>query len=554
MTRDHPAFPALLALASCAILGFFVSLHPQGLRFYDPVIQTLALKHHEGGLSPSWNAFMRVRPDDLARSRLEWITWWPPSTQLLVLPLRSLGLNFAQALRIVALAAVAIGSAGWAIWFQRFDLPRSWIVFLAITLPWLHHASENLFRYSPEALAFAGAPWILSLATRLLRSMREPGSSSVAWAVATGLAAASAYWLKYSLFVTAIAALAGLGLWLLRFRGLAAVRSAPAFALALAIIIAGIGPLSLRLVAAAGGGTPLSQPHSQHFDWMGLVYVISNPALAAADAFGPLFFTFVYPGLKPLATHNMDTIAWIALPAGLLSLCLLIAALRTPRVADCTWVGAVALFITSAVIFVLWTVADLDHTSRLFAPAAIGALPILLASGRRLWSSFSSIPRFLLAAALFGFVLIPFAFGPFYVTAKVREGRAMRPGPTGLSVPNFTLGNTVALQAALAPNAGADAVWVVADPELALELPGRSIWTFAGRDIAEDLQNMYAGRTGLEHWRSSKPVRLLALLPRSYGSDVPALLRKNLKIKSWEKNLLPDPNLLLWIGTLEAGE
>lgn len=551
----QPVSPVLISLSSCAILGFVVSLHPQGLHFYDPVIQMLALRQHEAGFSPSWNALMRVSPDDLTRSIPEWIAWWPPSTQLLVSPLRVVGLNPALALRVVALAAVAIGSTGWVTWFRRFDLPRSWVGLLALTLPWLHYASENFFRYSAEALAFAAAPWVLLSSARLLGALRGSGPGIIGWALATGLAISCAYWLKYSLFVAALAALAGVGLALLRARGPAFMRSRSLLALVLAFVLAGIGPLSLRAFFESAGTSPLSHNHAQHFDPMGLVYVVSNPVLAAADAFGPLFFAFVYPGLGPLATHNMATIAWIALPAGLLSAGLLIAALRDPAATDCTQVGVLALFLTSGAIFILWEVADLDQTSRLFAPAALGTLPILLATGRRLWPSRGPFLRLALVAALLGFVVLPLGFGPFYVAAKVREGRLMAPGPTGLSVPNLTSGDAMALEAALAPKAGANTIWVVTDPEVALELSGRAIWVFAGHDIAGDLQNVYARRSTIDSWRASKPVQLLALLPRSYGFDTPpAMLKAARRVRAWERTLLPDPNLLLWTGTLAAGE
>jgi hypothetical protein len=59
----------------------------------------------------------------------------------------------------------------------------------------------------------------------------------------------------------------------------------------------------------------------------------------------------------------------------------------------------------------------------------------------------------------------------------------------------------------------------------------------------------------MDSWRASKPVQLLALLPRSYGFDTPpAMLKAARRVREWKRTLLPDPNLLLWTGTLAAGE
>lgn len=495
---------------------------------------------------------MRVWPDDLTQSRLEWVAWWPPSMQLLLWPLRSLGLNPGDALRVLTLGAVALGSSGWATWFRRFGLPPAWTIFYAVTIPFIRYSSVNFFRYSAEALAFAVAPWILILSACLLRSMRDRSRAAILWALLSGIVAASTYWLKYSLFVTAIAALGGACIWILRFRRPGLPRNASALALALAV--AGLGPLSLRLFYSGAGVTPLSHPPA-HFDMMGIIYAISNPALAAADAFGPLFVALVFPGIHHLGTHSLDAVAWIAAPAGLLSLYLILSAVLDPDVSESTWIGSFTLFITCAFMLGLWSIADVDHTARLFCPAALGALPIILSSGRDIWARLGSALRLAFAGALAVFVLTPLVFGPFYVALKVRDGLAMKPGPDGLGVPKLTLGNSAALQAALDSMSGPDAVWVVADPEVALELPGRSIWMFAGHSIAEDLQNVYLGRNTLDQWRTSRPVRLLVLLPSSDGFDnPPRLLQSDRKVQNWERKLLPDPALILWAGILEPDE
>lgn len=548
--RDAPATRSLWLCATASVLALALATlaAPQGLHFYDPVMQLLALRHYETGLSPSWHVFARVDPLDLARDLPEFITWWPPSTQLLVLPLRELGLSFAASLRLIALAALLLGTWGWVHWFACFDLPRPWLVALALGLPWLRCASSALFRYSAEILALAITPWLLLGAAALLSSNR---SRPLAPWLLFGFAVGASYLFKYSLGLVAFSVLGAACLWLLLHPS-APVR-APRNVARLAATIAAALLLPLLWhgwIRLHGSATPVGHAEAALFDRMGFAFLFANPALALADAFGPLFYLLVYPGWGPLATGSLNTLGWIGLPVGLILFALLGNALRDRRDHAPTWLAALTLVVTSLLVFALWFVADVSHEPRIIAPAALAALPLALAHGRRLALSSHRLARVTLGALAVVFIAVPFLWSPFYVAAKIRQSFRQAPGATGLAIPALQTADIPALLRELEPYAGPRTVWVVPDPELALELPGRAIYLKAGRSIAEDLRNSYDGRVTLAHWRTREPIDLAVLLPDTGSASVPAALVGN-SIAAWERVPLASSALVLWRGRLD---
>lgn len=538
----------LFASVSVLLLALATLTTPQGLHFYDPVMQMLALHHHETGLSPSWNVLARVDPLDLSRDLHEFITWWPPSTQLLVLPLRELGLSPAVSLRVIALTALLLGTLGWLRWFARFDLPRGWLVALALGLPWLRCASSALFRYSAEILAFAIAPWLLVGAASLLAPTR-----SRAWApwLLFGFAAGASYLFKYSLGLLGFSLLGAACLWLL-LRAPGSVRLPHDWA---RLVVAAVAALLVPLVwhgwiRFIGSATPVGHADIAAFDRMGFVFLFANPALAIADAFGPLFYLLVYPGWGPLATGSLNTLAWIALPAGLALFTLLGHALRHQREHAPTWLATVTLVALSVSVFALWFVADVSHEPRIIAPAALATLPVALAHGRRLAIRSRPALRLTLCALGAVFLAAPFLWSPLYVSAKIRQAARWQPGVTGFALPSLPASDVPALVRQLRPYAGPHTVWVVPDPEIALELPGRAICLKAGRRIADDLRNSYDGRVTLAEWHTRRPVDLAVLLPYT-GSSVPPGMLSETAVARWERVSLAPSSLVLWRGRLE---
>lgn len=544
--------PFLACALSFALLAGATAASPQGLHFYDPVIQLLALEQHDAGSSPSWNILTRVSPEDLARSGPESIGWWPPSTQLGVVLLRHAGFGIAHALRVLALASILAGAMGWVAWFRRFKLPSAWTLGFALLVPWLHYASEALFRYSAEALAFAVTPWMLAAAAKLHEQCARAVSRALAWGLAAGALAGACYWLKYSLFVVSLAAL--LSVWLHRLIG--GERGRPRLLSTLpasaALLLSLAGPLSLRCMLASAASTPVG--HGFGFQPWSFAFLAANPALAAADASAPLFFAFVYPGLGPLATGRMETLALVGFLPGILFLGLLLAALRRRPADSATVVGASTLLLTAAMLLGLWLRSDVSHEARLFAPAAMGALPAALAEARFARRRFPRPARWAAAAAALAFVAVPLLFGPIYVALKIREEAPGRPGPSGLYLPVFGRGDVGPAISALRSRFDERSVWVLADPEAALELQDRWILLFAGRNIGEEMQNISLHTFTLGRWRSSRSLRLLVLLPRSWGIVAPPReLERTRRVRSWKRNLIAGSDLVLWEGEFEPG-
>ena len=537
-----------IAVGSVLVLGLATSFAPQGLHFFDPAIQLLALRQSEAGVSASWNSFMRVDPLELTRDVPELITWWPPSTQLAVLPFRHLGLSIGGALRVVSLAAILIGALGWTRWFARFALPRGWLLALVIGLPWLRCASVGLFRYSAEVLAFAVAPWLLNAFAALLPG-DEPRPRAGAWFIA-GVAVGASYLVKYSLGLTGFAMLGAAASW----QTISPSRAARRFiGPAAAAIGAALVPLGWHiLIKSLDSATPVGHADPATFDPMGFAFLLANPALAIADAFGPLFYLIVFPGWGPLATGSLNTLAWIALPAGLVLALLLSRALRSKHRTAESWLAVMTLAGMSLLLFVLWFVADVSHEPRIITPAALAALPVALAHGRAVHAAGGHGIRAVLMVAMIGFVVAPFVWGPLYVAGKVRQAAGQATGETRLALPTLQTADIAACVRELRQHTTEQTLWVVPDPELALELPGRTIYLRAGRSIAEDLRNSYLGRTSLGTWQTSTPVELAVLLPDTADHRLPAVLATAKNISAWERRPLAHSELVLWRGRMSA--
>ena len=85
--------PLLCCAVSWLLLAGLVAAVPQGLHYYDPVVQLQALDQHARGESPAWYIRLRVDPLDLARDLPEPIAWWPPAIPALTAALGRLGLD-----------------------------------------------------------------------------------------------------------------------------------------------------------------------------------------------------------------------------------------------------------------------------------------------------------------------------------------------------------------------------------------------------------------------------------------------------------------------------
>lgn len=519
----HPDTPGFrlatrAALASWLVLALVTLVAPQGLHFFDPVLPLRALDQWQADVSPNWNTLVRVDPADLSQDRLEWLGWWAPGTSLLMLPGLAAGIPAGHLLRAVALAALLAGSVGWSRWFARQPLPPSFLVALAVSLPWMRYGSSNLFRYSAEALAFAAAPWaFLSLAA----VVRNAALQRTAPLALLGAALGFAYWLKFSLFIVVLAAVAALACSLWRTapnRRALFVRIA-----VLAACLAAAPTVWLLLDHAHGGVTPLGAPGAVSWSPAHLLSAVANPALALADAFGPFFFVFVHPGFFGLGGHSLDAVAWLGLPGGLLLIILLGRAVRRRPAAIEVSLAAFALAGLTAIVAALWIFADVDRMPRHVAQVSLAALPVALAEGLHWWrSSRARLIRPLLAVAAALYVAAPLAFGFCYVATKLTQRHDATRSPHAIALWSVPADEALPGKLRELHDADPSSILVVSDPEMSLLWPGRVLWTFAGGSVGEDLQNSYHGVAPTLRWSTSSPVTL-HLLDRP-GAALPAPL------------------------------
>jgi hypothetical protein len=512
----------LVALVSWLLLVAVTWTTPQGLHFYDPVLPVRALLQWRANQSPHWNLLQRVDTCDLSRDTSEWVGWWAPGTSLLMLPGLSAGVQAAHLLRGIAAIALLGGVIGWVRWFARFSLPNIWLVALAVSLPWMRYGSANLFRYSAEVLAFGAAPWAFLAIAKLPASFAAGRTVTLA---VTGILLGFAYWLKFSLLVTILAPLGVIAVWWF-VQITRAQRPAPRLRHIVVFLIAfALAPLAWQLLSRThGGSTPLGSPHELAWSPTDLVFMIANPALAAADAFGPLFFWLVHPGLSGLG-GTLLSVAWLGVPGGVLFALLLVSAWRRESTLSHVAIGTCSVVLATAALTLLRIAGDVDQMPRHLAPVSLGALPIALAEGRRRWLACSS-PwlRIGLATAALAYVAGPLLFGFVYVFAKISANRAATTSPQSIALLSLPADPALASHLAGLYRADPAAILVVPDPELTLLWPRRALWQFAGANISEDLQNSYHGIPADSQWATSAQV-LLHVLVRS-GDPIPPPLEK----------------------------
>ncbi len=536
--------PFLICACSWLLLAGFSAVVPQGLHYYDPVVQLQALDQHARGESPAWNVRLRVDPRDLSQDLPEPIGWWPPAIPVLAATLGKLGLGYGDALRAVALAGSAAGCLGWVLWWRRFELPSRWLGAAAVALPWLPYATGPLFRFSGEAFVFGAAPWVY-LGTLALLERLESGRLGLV-APAAGALGGLSYFFKYSLFVVVLGALAGAGcaLWQRRRIGAGvALRAGLAIALGLAAV-----PLALRWYhTAIGAADPTGAPDGGATGPSLLLFVLANPVLGLADAGGAWFALLVYPGIFGPGVFPAAAVAGVGLPGSILLgwLCA-----RRFRPADAPLPALLALGGLAGFTLLmagLWLTSNVARDTRFFVAPGLAALPALLACARGAWPAAGPGMRGALAAGALIYLVLPAGAGVALAGLKIWRGTGTIPPPHGLVLPALGVRDQAAVYRELARHADADTVWIVENPELALGLHGRVIDRNAGRSVAEDLANIYRPPASLAHWATRRPVSL-----RTFGGAAaapPGWTATLRGVGPWLATPLPE-GLVLWSATM----
>lgn len=518
------------AVLSTAALVLVTAGTAQSL-YSDPAAQFKTVQQVLTGESPRLNTWTRPDVDDLGRDRLEPLGWWAPGTPLFAFPLMRAGFSPATTARVLAIAMLLAGAAGWACWFAHFELPPSVTMALAVLLPWTRVESNALFQYSSEILVFAVVPWVL---VSVLAAARR--DQPFAWAT-VGLFAGSLYVVKYSAsFVTA-----GVALWLLwrawRGRGPRIV-ALIAFAAAASVPIAALSVFNRQvgtsnlLAASLGGG----------FSWPLVIHAAGLSGLAAADLDSVVRWLVLHP------THGVTRdplwVSAIGLPGGLL---LMVLVWRSARDDDAATLAGAVLAATTAAILTVWTISTgVSVEARHVASAALCVLPLALAEGRRIWQS-APRARIALAGAGAAYVIVPMLYGPVSVIAKVRRfPDQFRASATGLYNPLLAERDVETVVARLEHDFHPQTdVWYITDPLSSLDLPGRVLMVHADF-IALDELRKYRFQT------RSRPLRIHVLLPPRFETNGKgAVIRASFpQAVAWERDAIPGSHYDRWLAEL----
>ena len=509
---------------SCAVV-VVIAMTVRPFVYSDQALQLKALQQYVGGESPSLNRVVTADPSNLTRDVTEWITWWPPSTQLLTWPLVRAGAPIGIAVQAVACLALLLGSLGWARWWRLFELPRPLIVAAAILLPWLRYSSNAAFQYSAEILAFAATPWALLFALHLGEGPKRRARSGL-----VGFFAGTLYWIKYSsLFITAsVMGFLCLELWPRR-RG---------------VLAAAIAGCALPIVALSamnrwygGAANMFTTWHPLRLSPETMVYAIGNPGLMAADADSLLQYLLTNPvhGLW----RDRLAVAALGIPAGLTLGWLVLGAERKAE-----RLAAVTLFVTMAMMVVAWIGSSaVSFESRHVAGAAIASLPAAVAIARRRWASIGPASRAWIAFCGIAYVCVPWAmYGPLSVATKaIRQNGYVTTG-TRLYNPILAASNAQAAITAIRGNCVLPAaIWYIPEPLTSIEFAGRMVITDADFESLEYIAAL----------RFHGDVPVCALMPPKFEANGKGAAIRNsfVDIGSWSRRVVPGAAYDLWIGT-----
>jgi hypothetical protein len=144
-------------------------------------------------------------PRDLSHDTLLWSNWFPPAFPFLYAPLAAAaGLSFAAALRLTSLLLCLLGSLGWLRLADRLDLTLPVRLLFALSLAGyaLTIGGAASLR-TADIVSYAAAPWLVALVLACGAWARRAPLLGLC-----GLALGATYWLRYSLFLTALPLLA----------------------------------------------------------------------------------------------------------------------------------------------------------------------------------------------------------------------------------------------------------------------------------------------------------------------------------------------------------
>jgi hypothetical protein len=524
-----------LALASCVVFGSFICRTPQAV-YCDPSCQLKALQQFMARESSSFNRMVICDSNDLARDTTEWFSWWPPGTQLVVYPLAAMGFSFGAALRLTVLGFIILGSVGWVLWFNLFNLPK-WVQFgWAIFLPWMHFASNCAFIFSVEVMGFGLVPWMLWGTNSLSRAAQRREHDSIALivgAAALGLSLGFVYMLRYAIVFTSLAAV--LYLW-------TQLRPASFVSVLIGFVIP-VGAMNIINFVASRDMNPVVLTAGLHLKVLSIPWIASLSALALTDGYSMLTYIFLHP------VHGLLKEKWpillIGLPGGIFLFTLIY---HQRHSQGPTRLAIIHLAVPALLFLVIWNFSMVfDYHGRYLAVYSMSVLPVALQQGIVYWRKNTGILwRTALALAGFIYVLVPLLYGAVSVVAKVRRTPSNYAfGPShiynDLLAHQDLAGVRRDLLSDYHPNTD---IWYLPDAISPLDIPGRAII------FSPDFAEIDELRT--HHYRSSSPKRILMLLPPSFETNGkgPVIRQSFPQATVWTRREVTGCNYQLWVATL----
>lgn len=560
----------ILTLISCILVVWFTKSTPLHL-WTDPAWQLKALQQYLAGESPSLNH--RVEPSwgDISKNSAHWIFWHSPGTQLLAYPFMAGGVALGDALRIIAIASLIVGSLGWICWIFLFRLPLWFKIAYAISLPWIPYQTNFLFWYTAEVFVYSLTPWILLAVHRFSllwseprtcvqdRSERKQDFGIILPSVLLGFAMGFVYILKYTAVFASLGALVYLGLVMHQIyknkSHIFTPRLVLSFVLLIIFFLIPVLGLNLLNYKLSHNLNLITYTYKFNLRLRNFIYLLGFPVLALVDAeslYYYLYNIFLHP--QHGVINNRIWLGFSGLPGGLLLWWLIF---RSQIFKD-DKPGLLAIatfFINSAAMFLIWTVSKQKPEARYFVPGSIAILPFIIQSGIHVFKSTNAKTiKTVLVLAFISYVLIPLVYGYFSFNGYISyAGKIKRTpknyivGPSHLYNPSLAHNNLPAVLDKLKRdfNPITD-IWYIPDPICALDIPGRAIIIHAQFVSLASLQN--------QKFLSSLPCRVHALIPYYLEEDGrgQAIRASFVQAKGWTKKEIEGSDYACWTATLKG--
>jgi len=538
----------LLTLISCILVILLTNSTPQGL-WSDPAWQLVALKQYLAGESPSLNQRVEPQWQDLSKDYTQWIYWWPPGTQLAAYPLMKTGIALGDTLRIIAIAALIIGSLGWIRWFYLFRLPLWLKIVFAISLPWMPYSRNFLFWYTPDVFVYSLTPWILSAVYRLslIWNKKKPKLGITLLSALLGLAMGSVYILKYTAVFASLGAAAYLGLIIHQIHKnqprSSIRRLVISFALLLVLFLIPIIGLNLLNYKFSHNFNLVTATYKLNLRFNNFIYLLGYPGLTLTNA-ESLFYD-LYRNLLHPAQGIVNSRLWLGLsglPAGLLIWWLIIISRILHKHKH--ELLAVAMFLTNTlVMFLIWSIStDRINDARHFVPGSMAILPFIIQSGMSVFKrTDAKIIKAVLLLVFIVYIVMPLVWE--YVSIPVR--RKYVSGPSRIYNSSLAHRNLPAVLSKLMQDFNpATDVWFLPDPVSALDIPGRA--------MIEHVDYTYLSSLQKQKLLTRSPCRVHALIPVycEENGKAEAIRAAFVQAQGWSKKVIEDSDYACWTTTL----